>query len=256
MSAHVVTAPPELPGYFGKVPMRGDFVTRRMPRSFLDPWDSWLQDAIGTSRKQMGDGWLSAYLSGPVWRFVLSPGLCGTEAAAGLLMPSGDAVGRYFPFALAVTVPGCANPARLVVAGADWFRAAEPVLFALFDEGYDFNDFDQALAQLGLPPTDAGTATGRSEPGTGDAVSTSGWRLPLDPTADVAVGYPDLVHHLLLNQWACYSLWWTSGSANVAPSLLVSGGLPPAEGFAAFLDGGWERWGWNNDRAHCRRIPG
>ena len=40
-----------LPGFYGKFPELGDFVNRRMPRSFLDRWDEWLQNAIATSRQ-------------------------------------------------------------------------------------------------------------------------------------------------------------------------------------------------------------
>jgi type VI secretion system protein ImpM len=58
-----MTPASDLPGYFGKIPMRGDFVTCRLPRSFLDPWDSWLQEAICANRERMGNSWLSAYLT-------------------------------------------------------------------------------------------------------------------------------------------------------------------------------------------------
>ena len=62
-------------GFFGKVPTHGDFISRRLPRSFLDPWDHWLQGAIATSRQQLGEGWLEVYLVSPLWRFCLSPGV-------------------------------------------------------------------------------------------------------------------------------------------------------------------------------------
>ena len=42
------------PGYFGKFPSHGDFITRRLPRDgFLDIWDRWLQNALATSREQL-----------------------------------------------------------------------------------------------------------------------------------------------------------------------------------------------------------
>ncbi|MEE3627477.1 PP2C family serine/threonine-protein phosphatase [Nitrospirillum sp. BR 11752] len=41
-----------------------------------------------------------------------------------------------------------------------------------------------------------------------------------------------------------FSLWWTTGSDKVASSLLISPGLPAPQNYAAFLDGRWERWGW------------
>ena len=38
------------PGFFGKLPEFSDFLSRRLPRSFLDPWDAWLQQGILSSR--------------------------------------------------------------------------------------------------------------------------------------------------------------------------------------------------------------
>jgi type VI secretion system protein ImpM len=40
------------------------------------------------------------------------------------------------------------------------------------------------------------------------------------------------------------SLWWSKGSQQVAPSVLLSAALPRPEGFAALLDGRWAAWGW------------
>ena len=64
------------PGYFGKFPSHGDFITRRLPRDgFLDIWDSWLQNALATSREQLGEAWLPTYLTSPLWRFALAAGV-------------------------------------------------------------------------------------------------------------------------------------------------------------------------------------
>jgi type VI secretion system protein ImpM len=88
-------------GYYGKVPVRGDFVHAGFPRDFNDPWHDWQSRVIAGSRTIMGEAWLDAFLEAPVWRFVLSGGLCGARAAIGLILPSVDKVGRYFPLTLA-----------------------------------------------------------------------------------------------------------------------------------------------------------
>ena len=88
-------------GFYGKLPARGDFVSRRLPRSFVEPWDAWLQQGFASSRDHLGDGWLEAYLTSPIWRFVLAPGVCGPAGVAGVVMPSVDSVGRYFPLTIA-----------------------------------------------------------------------------------------------------------------------------------------------------------
>ena len=88
-------------GFYGKLPARGDFVRAGLPRDFTDPWDHWLQSVIAGSRKLIGDGWLSIYLESPVWRFALPRGLCGEHAVLGLMLPSVDKAGRYFPLTFA-----------------------------------------------------------------------------------------------------------------------------------------------------------
>jgi type VI secretion system protein ImpM len=88
-------------GFYGKLPARGDFVRAGLPRDFTDRWDDWLQSVIAGSRALMGDDWLPAFLEAPVWRFALPPGMCGERAALGLMLPSVDKAGRYFPLTFA-----------------------------------------------------------------------------------------------------------------------------------------------------------
>jgi type VI secretion system protein ImpM len=93
-------------GFYGKLPARGDFVRAGLPREFTDPWDDWLQTVIAGSRSIMGEAWLPAYLEAPIWRFALPPGMCGGSAALGLMLPSVDKAGRYFPLTFAALRTG------------------------------------------------------------------------------------------------------------------------------------------------------
>ena len=43
------------PGFYGKVATRGDFVGRRLPRTFLDPWDQWLQASLAHQERRYSD---------------------------------------------------------------------------------------------------------------------------------------------------------------------------------------------------------
>jgi type VI secretion system protein ImpM len=98
-------------GFYGKLPARGDFVRAVLPRDFTDRWDAWLAQAIAGSRESMGKDWLPAFLEAPVWRFTLSAGLCGNRAALGLMLPSVDRAGRYFPLTFAALYDGRMAPA-------------------------------------------------------------------------------------------------------------------------------------------------
>jgi type VI secretion system protein ImpM len=93
-------------GFSGKLPARGDFVARGLPRSFSEPWDAWLAEVMTGSRAILGEGWLPAWLEAPIWRFALPARQCGPDAVAGVLLPSVDRAGRHWPLTLAAVLPG------------------------------------------------------------------------------------------------------------------------------------------------------
>jgi type VI secretion system protein ImpM len=227
------------PGFHGKLVAKGDFITRRLPRSIVDPWDGWLQDVIGGSRARMGEAWLDAYLTSPIWRFALSAGLCGDAAVAGVLMPSVDRVGRYFPLTIVVPLPAGADPFALPATGADWFRRAEELVRSALDDAFDFDAFDRQVAALGPPPAEAAADGAAPLPG------CPGLRLPIASADSIDGAYRHLARRFVAGLYPACSLWWTSGSEAVASTFLVCGGLPAADGFAAFLDGRWDHWGWD-----------
>lgn len=112
---------PAATGYFGKLPARGDFVSAGLPESFIAPWDAWCRDWLTSSRAQLGDDWIEAWMEGPIWHFLMPPGACGPQAVRGVLLPSADKVGRQFPFMLAALAADVA----VLAAGDDWAADAE-----------------------------------------------------------------------------------------------------------------------------------
>jgi len=118
-------------GFSGKVPARGDFVHAGLPRDFNDPWHDWQSAVIAGSRTLMGEAWLEAFLEAPVWRFVLPSHLCGPRAVVGLIMPSVDKVGRYFPLTFAA-LADAGTPDAAEWSG--WLDAAEDLGRAALDE--------------------------------------------------------------------------------------------------------------------------
>jgi type VI secretion system protein ImpM len=231
------------PGFFGKIPARGDFVSRRLAPSVVKPLDDWLQMSISTSRRQLGDDWLPSYLGTPIWRFVLGPGVCGESAIAGVLMPSVDRVGRYFPLVLAAPLPGCTAPVRLIEGARNWFDMVEALALSSLDDIFDFEAFDGAARALGVPPYEVA----------GDATDRSSFRIGLDGDGRLGETYGHLLDQVLIGFNNRFSLWWTTGSDKVAASLLIAPGLPAPQNYAAFLDGRWERWGWERPaNSHLR----
>ena len=139
-----------VPGLYGKLPILGDFISRRLPARFVQTWDTWLQEALSISRKQLGAEWLEIYLYSPIWRFILSPGNCGPTAWAGLLMPSVDKVNRYFPLTLAVSINEQNAFPSLFVAAANWFDKLEQLALSALEDDVNLDDFDRHLQEQAL----------------------------------------------------------------------------------------------------------
>lgn len=229
-----------LPGFYGKVASRGDFVSRRLPRSFLDPWDHWLQHGMSCSRDQLADNWLEAYLTSPIWRFGLSAGICGDSAWVGILIPSVDNVGRYFPFTLASTLPPNANLIALLSDPTDgWFTQAGQLALSCLDDEFEIEAFDAQLNTLSNPSPGAWSPT----PTVVDAGTVAAYQYTLSSSATVP-SWSALTGHLLRSFIPQHSVWWTAGSDRVSPSLLLSKDLPQMQSFSALLDGRWSERQW------------
>lgn len=210
------------PGFFGKVTSHGDFVARRLAPSFQQPWDEWLQAGLQGSRQALGERWLPTWLNSPIWRFALAPGVCGPDGLCGVLMPSVDRVGRHFPLTVAAAWTG---PLLDCLTQHDaWFGEIEELALSSLRDDFSLDGFDAALCALaGLPAAVAQQASA------GTMIALDGQQLKNPSAALVrAVAAAALDRH---------SLWWTDGSPQVAPCLLVCRGLPVA--FTALLDGHW-----------------
>lgn len=87
-------------GAYGKMPGLGDFLRMGVGSGFVAAWDRWLQVTLFEARATLGHAWTDCYMSAPIWRFALAPGLAGRYPVFGVLMPSVDRVGRQFPLTL------------------------------------------------------------------------------------------------------------------------------------------------------------
>ena len=232
------------PGFYGKVPTRGDFVSRRLPWTFIDPWDRWLQEGLACSREQLGDAWLEVYLTSPVWRFALTPGVCGDAGWVGVVLPSVDRVGRYFPLTVVRPWVGADSALAALADWADWLQQAERLGLSALEEGFDLESFDRAVEGAGIPP-----AAGVASPIQGGSVGAPpfGWHFPAAGAGERAPSCGSLGETLLQALLPLHSAWSSQGSDLVAPCQAIARGLPPASGFAALLNGEWARWGWANE---------
>jgi type VI secretion system protein ImpM len=232
------------PGYYGKVHTHGDFVSRGLPRSFIDPWDAWLQEAINTSRQQLGDTWLNYYLTSPVYRFVLSPGICGNHGWQGVLMPSVDKIGRYYPMTVSLMDKQNINPFIALQTRNEWFTSIERLVFSCLEDNFNLEKFNGSLSNFRFNAGYSDAKTEQSCIEIPEKIFHHAWQQPLKSVESMSNLLPDILDNLLKEQCFAYSLWWTQGSEIVSPSLLICEGLPHFEGIAALFDGNWQKWGW------------
>jgi type VI secretion system protein ImpM len=231
-------------GYFGKIPSNGDFVSKGLPRSFREPWDIWLQSMISTSKKELGDDWEQFYLTSPVYRFVLSAGICGSQTWIGMMIPCVDQVGRYYPMTICRSLPNHPNPLIAITENEVWFSATEALILSCLDDDFSLVDFDNKIKHLTLTKDENQDATSvrriiQQHP-------KNAWRMT-SAKPDFSEMSPFLINALLEKFCLSYSVWWTTGSNIILPSTIITQGLPPVSGGAsALLDGKWDQGGWES----------
>ena len=230
----VVTRAPV--GFFGKLPAVGDFVQRNLEVGFVDKWDRWLQNGLYAAENEMLESWPDIYLTSPIWRFILSPGVVGEESYAGVMLPSIDSTGRYFPLTV-VTQVSQACVGRVWSADAnDWFVAIETLLLSALEKSLPLDHFCEQIQML--PALWASTEQG--QPSNPEPFVC----IELDHVyAAPAVFAGMWLEQSMTNQQA-KTFWWSPGSDLVAPALLVSRDLPDSKHFSALFNGQWKTHRW------------
>ena len=242
-------------GFYGKLPSHGDFLRRRVSDAFVGVWDAWLQDCVTASRTALGDKWLDVYLTSPAWRFACSAGVCGATPVVGLMVPSVDRVGRYFPLTLVAELPNGTSILSAASQTAALFDAAERlVIDTLAAERIDLETFDDDILQLADELSSAGLAPRIAFDPIAAQILDDGakayWQMPIDSPSQLAPAFEELLSQRLATLYEPLVLWWTSGSSVVVPSCLIAKGLPHPDSFAALLDGSWSERQWRSIPAY------
>lgn len=236
---------PRVPGLYGKVPARGDFVSRRLDADFINGWDAWLQQVMSASREALGARWLECFLSAPVWSFVVPAGMFSRAGWVGVILPSVDRVGRYFPLTIAAPVHEESIDVPSTLSRAlRWLDSIDALALEALKPELDFEVFDRRLAELPMP-ADVAVVLPVSEDDT----------TPLEasqPTFQVWQFAPDVSDMTLqqalegrsLGPRGSSALWMTRGGETFPPSLAASGGPIPGGHFCALLDGRWSDHAW------------
>lgn len=232
-------------GFYGKIPSLGDFVSRRLPRQFIEPWDQWLQSSMLASQQILGSDWLAVFLVSPIWRFALSPGICGSSAWAGVVMPSVDRVGRYFPLTLVQAIDEKTIPA-LFLPESDWFTQLEHLALSVLNDDFNFEAFDQVAMAIQLdqhlPPLCYKSQSPETVPGnSGKQV----FRFDMDNLNQTPGLYPIFAQTLLEKLFVTYSFWAGTDTRLQKSRFLCCEGIPSVDAYASFLQGSPEDRYWN-----------
>jgi type VI secretion system protein ImpM len=213
-------------GLFGKLPAKGDFLTRNVPPEVLQFWEAWLEKVVGGAKHHLGGNWHNTYMAAPVWRFWIGDTVFG-HPIAGVLSPAVDRVGRQFPLTLILSGGGAQHPASPLAGDGNeqWYATLDQACLAALTDGFN-GDVDSLLKQIPFPngPVQAQAEDRRQA---FFAYGESGLGPMLQDVRDH--------DHQLSTQGRSY--WWTAGNAYVGPAIIALNGMPDAAGFAAMLTG-------------------
>jgi len=219
-------------GWFGKLAVLGDFASRRLAPDWVKACDEWLSSGLEASRRDLGERWPQIYLAAPVWRFAWGPGIVDERWWFGVLMPSCDSVGRYFPLVIA-QVRNQPPGDRIALDHLElWWSHLARAAVQTLAEGAALDAFEAELAQA--PPWPGSGSHADITP----AQTAPGRERYLTP---VGAALSDVAHDLaaggLLQRLRGMSAWAPLRGPAEPGSLTLQAGLPPAGAFAQLLSG-------------------
>ena len=225
-------------GIFGKLPLHGDFIYRNLPNDCMNSWDEWLQRYIGGSREELGNEWLDIYLTSPIWRFAMSEGVLDGSAWMGMMVPSVDRVGRYFPISVLTEIPPQVNLFEYMMLQTEWFEQVEERIMDALDAQLDVDELMTVVDEVELNQHTAYDNVQRLENHSSTVIN-----MEFEEQSPTSV-YPHFLDAFLSLSLASYSVWTTPGSERVEPCMSITQGLPKISGIASMLDGQWSSWNW------------
>ncbi len=222
----------DVPGWFGKLASIGDFAQRRLPPQWLSACDAWLSSAMRGGHDELGERWLDVYLTAPLLRFGWAPGVIDAQWWFGLLMPSCDSVGRYFP--LLIAHPRTHAPQDRIALDhlEHWYdHLARAAMHTLSDAHGSVEALEAALQDAPPWPTPGRGLAIASHTGAGGERHRLGRSAPLSQWMH-ALAAQELAGHL-----AGCTVWWRVTQTGADDSVDIVRGLPDGRTFANLLTG-------------------
>ncbi|SEL36421.1 type VI secretion system protein ImpM [Roseateles sp. YR242] len=216
------------PGWYGKLAPLGDFAQRRLPTHWVRHCDPWLSQLMRELPSVLGPNWLDLYLTAPVIRFAWAPGVVDMKWWFGVLMPSCDNVGRYFPLVIAqqrsdppVDRAGLEHLER-------WYNVLSQAALHTLEDGASLESFEQRLAAAPAFPASAAAAIPLPE-------AAHRWQTFSPPSPSLPTGMAMLAAGELLERLAGCTVWSTRAVAPETPQYQWGPALPNSRVFANLL---------------------
>lgn len=176
----------------------------------------WLQRSLTHSQAELGAAWLDAYLTAPIWRFVLGERILDGGPWVGVMVASVDRVGRYFPLTLCASVPTLDLSAGTL---SDWQRSLDDVVRAALDPACAVDVFDAALQSHVwdcMRPDDEGA-------GLGKAILRGETFARFESATGIGQVMDELASSAQARMLATHSLWWCEDTEGRAGGFVCHG---------------------------------
>ena len=227
MSEHITT------GLFGKLPAHGDFIQRTLPTDFVSVWDQWLQHYVSGSQEQIGDAWLDYYLTSPIWRFMFSDGCVDANSWVGIMLPSVDRIGRYFPISIITKIPHSICSLEFLLSNNDWLDEIEEIALQALDGDMSADELMDEISEIEIQHNEIYIKQGPLS-------NIDPVVINMDFEEQLPSSVSDyILDAMLVKSFSSYSAWSTQGSEHVPPSVFFSQGLPSINGIAGMINGNW-----------------
>jgi len=177
-------------------------------------------------------------------------GTCQSQPMAGVLMPSVDRVGRYFPLSIMAPLPGLPYGADQADALLNWLHALDDIAADALQDDWPIDDLEQSLTRLPVPQWPETPAELRGPLAQLASGETGMIALPLpDTRCAMAQGLGQALwgwglqaapHGVLGRQLSPGLAWWWSEPLSTQPDqpsrqTLLSRGLPSGLDFSQLL---------------------
>lgn len=227
-------------GFIGKLPQRGDFVSRKLPSIFSTPWNDWSEQLVSVCKELQPNNTDELWYRLPVYRFYLSSAIAGDNAWLGITMPSSDSVGRLYPFCLARNIGPRSRPTQALRQHEPFFAQLEQTIVSLFSNKLQFDHLTDALINL-----DAATASPSDSHEKPASIQSCDTPLSIRLRQSES-SWNQATEALLSSCCSAYSIWTTSPLSRAPQETLICEAMPPAASCASLFNGDFNNGHWTH----------